>query len=255
VNHFNTIVEKKLGIDPGYQYWALHKGWWPKSNWHRNKLTAIEWTGLINKSSRILDLGTGSGNFELEFASRVKEIVGADYNDEALAFLKTKIDERRIKNVRLRLLDIRNLDRQTGLGTFDVILMVDVIEHVSKADGEKLVGNLYKLVKPGGSACIITPNYKPLWMALETLLDKVSAVPKLAGEQHLAKYDPVTLAGLFEGARFATSRLTTFNIMAWLMPGYQLVRRVTLGELNAGLSWGNLVLGLFTKPKIPSRKR
>jgi len=247
------IIEKKLGIDAGYQYWALRRGWWPKANWHRNKLTALAWTGLLKKGCRVLDLGTGSGNLELEFAGRVKEIVGVDYNDEALGFLKTRLSEEKTVNVKLKLLDIRKVGK-ANLGLFDAIVMVDVIEHIPKSEGEKLVLDLYKLLKPGGSACIITPNYKPLWIALETLLDKVSAVPKLAGEQHLAKYDPVSLKAVFEATGFSTDKLTTFNTISWLVPGRQWSRLACRWELETGLSWGNLVLGVFTKPKKPSRR-
>lgn len=243
------IIEKKLGIDPGYQYWAIRRGWWPKANWHRNKLMVLKWTGLFKKASRILDLGTGSGNLELEFADRVKEIVGVDYNDQALDFLQARLVEQKIDNVKLRQADIRTIVRQKGLGKFDVAVMVDVIEHVSKPDGKKLVGNLIKHLKPGGSACIITPNYKPSWMMLETLLDKVSAVPKLAGEQHLAKYDPASLRAMFEAAGFETGKLTTFNTVSWLVPGQSLSAAVCKAELATGFGWGNLVVGVFIKPK------
>jgi 2-polyprenyl-3-methyl-5-hydroxy-6-metoxy-1,4-benzoquinol methylase len=243
------IIEKKLGISPDYQYRALRRGWWPKANWHRNKLVALGWTGLFKKASRILDLGTGSGNLELEFATLVKEIVGVDYNDEALVFLKARLSEEKIANVKLRQADIRKIDRQKLLGKFDVVVMVDVIEHISKRDGEKLVRQLYRLIKPGGSACIITPNYKPTWIALETLLDKVSAVPKLTGEQHLAKYDPASLRAMFEVTGFKTDRLTTFNTVSWLVPGQSLSTAVCKAELAAAFGWGNLVLGVFTRPK------
>jgi len=39
----------------------------------------------------VLDLGTGSGNFELAYAKKLKKIVGVDYNDKLLAFLKNKL--------------------------------------------------------------------------------------------------------------------------------------------------------------------
>lgn len=248
------IVEKKLGISPDYQYKALRRGWWPKANWHRNKLTALDWTGLFTKNQRVLDLGTGSGNFELEFAKKVSEIVGVDYNIEALEFLRQKLKDGRIENVKLILQDIRNLNKLKKMGRFDAVIMVDVIEHVSKLDGEKVAKQIFDLLTPGGSVVIVTPNYMPLWIALEMLLDKISAVPKLAGEQHLAKYTPQSLRLMFENAGFKTSKLTTLNTFAWLIPDAELCKKVSEWELAQNLGWGNLVMGVFTKPGKQRRR-
>ncbi|KKQ53087.1 MAG: hypothetical protein UT19_C0017G0003 [Candidatus Woesebacteria bacterium GW2011_GWB1_39_10b] len=80
------IIEKQLGIPGDYQYKALRSKNYLQSNWHRNKWLVIG--NLLNqyKPEKVLDLGTGSGNFELIFSGMVKKIVGIDYNDEALNF-------------------------------------------------------------------------------------------------------------------------------------------------------------------------
>ena len=59
---------------------------------------------------KILNLGTGFGNFELLFHDKFKKIVGTDYNDEALDFLISKLKEREIKNVELKIADFTKLE-------------------------------------------------------------------------------------------------------------------------------------------------
>jgi len=106
----DIIVEEKLNIPGNYQFKALNDSIFIKSNWHRNKLICI--SNSINvKNMRILDLGTGSGNFEIMFSNLANEIVGVDYNVEALKFLSNELENRSIRNVRLIKEDIRNIKK------------------------------------------------------------------------------------------------------------------------------------------------
>jgi len=85
------IVEKELGIPPDYQYKAITEGVWLQKNWHRNKFNVMRDLLDTKKSKVVLDLGTGSGNFEMLFSSLFKTIIGVDYNNEALSFFKISI--------------------------------------------------------------------------------------------------------------------------------------------------------------------
>jgi len=125
----NDIIEKKLGIPADYQYNALQSKNYIHSNWYKTKLDAIEKLLNVKKTNRILDIGPGSGNFEFMFAKKVKEIVAIDYNDEAVDFLKRKIKEKKIKNVKVQVGDVRKLGKVQR--KFDIIIMVDVIEHLN----------------------------------------------------------------------------------------------------------------------------
>src|SRR5258706_1139906 len=95
----SPIIEKQLGITGDYQFKAIRSRNYFQSNWHNNKLAVLQ--NLITKyqPQTVLDLGTGSGNFELTFANQLQKIVGVDYNDEALKFLEQELKKREIKNV------------------------------------------------------------------------------------------------------------------------------------------------------------
>src|SRR5436190_12325761 len=119
------IIEKELGIPPDYQYKAIRSKLFPQANWHHNKLVVLKKIIKPHHEMRILNLGAGSGNLELTFHPLVKEIVALDYHDEAMEFLKKKIQEKKIKNVQVVVKDIINLYSLNGFGKFDVITLID----------------------------------------------------------------------------------------------------------------------------------
>ena len=92
----------------------------------------------FTKHSAVLDLGTGSGNFELWCAAKVRKIVGVDYNDEPLKFLKNKLKRGKKNNVVLVQSDIRDLTKVKRHAPFDFIVVVDVIEHIPEKDALKV---------------------------------------------------------------------------------------------------------------------
>lgn len=239
------IIEQVLGIPPDYQYRAIRSGNFLQANWHRNKLAVL---GKIIKpvsGMRILDLGTGSGNFELKFAGRVGEIVGVDYNNEAITFLAEKLRERKITNVRLVNEDIKNIAKIPNLGKFEVIVMVDVIEHLEKNEAEKIVNYLRKLLSNNGRLIIITPNYKSLWTVGERFLDAFKLVPFLSQKQHVVKYYPGNLRDLMVRNGYRPGKIRSFNFFSFFFPGKWISRGLALAELSLPFNFGNLIVGEF----------
>src|SRR3989304_7100873 len=133
------IIEKPLGIPPDYQLKALNSSNFLQSNWHNNKLVTLNFILQKVRPDRVLDLGTGSGNFEFKFHNKIKEIVGVDYNDEAISFLKSELKRKRANTVKLVNGDLREIGKMRGLGKFDLIILIDVIEHLTAFEAGKLV--------------------------------------------------------------------------------------------------------------------
>jgi len=247
------IVEKKLGIPPDYQYKAIRSKNILQKNWHRNKWEVLQNYIEFKPNMRVLDLGTGSGNFELEFADKVKGIVGVDYNDEALTFLQKKLDKNKIKNVKLIQMDVRD-EKISQLGKFDLIIMVDVIEHIKISDAKKLVRKMRNLLKSGGIVCIITPNYHSFWVLIEKVLDILTVIPKFDEEQHLAKYYRNNLIRLFRDANFELKSVSSFNLFSYVYPVDFLSQYVLRFELLMPVILGNLLVGTFRLPDKVSKK-
>jgi 2-polyprenyl-3-methyl-5-hydroxy-6-metoxy-1,4-benzoquinol methylase len=240
----HTIVEKELNIPPDYQYKAINSKIYLQSNWHINKFYAISkyLSNLENKT--VLDLGTGSGNFESFFAKKARRIVGVDYNDEALNFLRKRLKNEKIKNVKLLLHDIRELSSLRINYKVDIVVMIDVIEHIKMSQAKKLVQSLRNFIHKNTVVYVITPNYHSSWMIIEKILDKFTTVPKFAGEQHLAKYSKDSLAELFNSQGFS-SKINSFNLFSYLVPIRELSKMLVELELKRSSSMGNLIIGEF----------
>ena len=244
-----VIIEKKLGIPPDYQYKAIRSRIFLKSNWHKNKLQAINEVCCFDPQTRLLDIGTGSGNLELAVSPRVKEIVGLDYNAEALGFLERCLKKNNFQNVVLKLFDIRDPEYDNLPGQFSVVTMVDVIEHVKSEDAERLLNWLKPLLITDGLVCVITPNYKSPWIIIEKLLDLFSLVPGLSEQQHVIRYDGDSLTTLFNKLGYETVMVTSFNTISFLSPFRKLRQALCRWEINQRSRHGNLLLCLFQKEK------
>lgn len=243
------IVEKQLGIKGDYQFKAINSSNPLQRNWHRNKFDILE--DFFNsekdlKSKKVLDLGTGSGNFELLFHKKFQKIVGSDYNDEALDFLKSKLNDNKISNVELLLQDFTKLDTSAFKDSFDYIIMIDVIEHFKISDARNLLPKLHKLLNDGGKVLIVTPNYSSAWIFLEKILDRFQLVPKFEGEQHLAKYNTLNLVELFN-KNFKLVSITSFNTFSYILISYNLNKFFSKLESNFKSKYGNLIFSVFEK--------
>lgn len=239
------IIEKKLAIPPDYQFKAIRSANFFQASWHRNKLTVMDILLQTHPGMKVLDLGTGSGNFEFEFAKRVKKIVGVDYNDEALGFLKDQLKKQNIYNVELIYSDIRDISEKLH-GVFDAIVTTDTIEHIPVDDARIVIKKLKNVLAPGGKIYVITPNYKSLWYVIELFLDKFTIVPKLHGQQHLAKYSIKSLNGMFIGEGYTRVYTGSFNLLSFLTPFVRLNRILCNVELQLPIPIGNLLVGIYT---------
>lgn len=241
----NTIIEKRLGIPPDYQYKSIRSKNFFKSNWHLNKFAVLQKLTGLNKSTRVLDLGIGSGNFELLYAGKVKSIVGIDYNDEAINFIEKQCKDNKIKNVRLICADIRELNSSKHSNfKFDLIIIVDVIEHLDFKDPEGFLEFLKGALASNGQLCVITPNYKSLWPLMEYLIDKFRLSPKLGGQQHLVQYNKRTLTEFFTKGKFKLKTMSTFNLFSYLIPFKLISKKLALLEINIPIP-GNMLVATF----------
>lgn len=241
------IVEKQLGIPADYQFKAINSPNFIQANWHKNKIFAIKSLVEFNNKMSVLDMGTGSGNFEILFADKVESITGIDYNDEALAFLNTLLNKKGLNNVNLILSDIRNLPKNKLNKKFDLILLIDVIEHLKYKDVTKLFTTFSKLLKRGGKVLIITPNYRGLWPIIEDVFDFFGITPKFKEHQHLSKLYKKNLLELIGKNNYRLERVTTFNLFSYLFPSKRLAELLCSLEFAIPYPIGNLIAVVFSK--------
>lgn len=93
------------------------------------------------KDRNILDLGCGEGVLVKEFKKNGYNIIGMDLNYESEYVLKGDITHTNLES-----------------GSYDLILNLDVIEHLNYDDQENALKEIQRILKPEGTLLISIPN-------------------------------------------------------------------------------------------------
>jgi len=112
----------------------------------------------INDQVRVLEIGCGEGGNLMPFIERGCEVVGIDLNELQIDRARTYIKET-VPHAKAILIydDMYNIDPKE-LGSFDLIFMRDVIEHIH--DQEKFMPFLANFIKPRGKIFFGFPPWR-----------------------------------------------------------------------------------------------
>ena len=120
-------------------------------NGKANRRTTDYVASLMGKDDKVLECACGTGMFSVKIAPRVKELTATDFSDGMLKRTRTKC--RKLENISVENGDITNLSFEDN--TFDKAVAANVIHLLD--DPKKAIGELKRVVKPGGE--IIIPTY------------------------------------------------------------------------------------------------
>jgi SAM-dependent methyltransferase len=113
---------------------------------------------------RTFDAGCGNGGFSI-FAARIgNDVVAASFQASEQESAQKRAELLGIKGIDFRVIDLRELESHTtALGSFDQIICLETIEHVS--DDDRLVKTLAAMLAPGGQILLSTPydRHRPLY--------------------------------------------------------------------------------------------
>lgn len=105
---------------------------------------------------RILDMGCGVGTFAFHAAERKACSFGLDYSFESIKMAIELADEfNTAKNSNFL---VGNVTLPFRNSCFDKVVVADFIEHITLEDKDKLLSEVYRVLKPQGLAIIFTPN-------------------------------------------------------------------------------------------------
>jgi SAM-dependent methyltransferase len=138
-------------------------------------------------TARVLDVGCGTGAI-LESFSRRYQAFGSDMAPQAIAFCRER---------GLTRLHLGTLETYPPSEPFDLITMLDMVEHVEDDDG--LLRTARRLLAPAGHVLIAVPAFPSLWSRHDEIL------------HHKRRYTRRGLRRLVEHAGFAVEHLTFFN--------------------------------------------
>lgn len=110
---------------------------------------------LITMNDRVLDAGCGQGIGSVFLSTFAHSVVGVDVDKKLVDYCGEAYKE--IENLSFLIMDLRKV-RGPKNNQFDVIVCLDVIEHFTYKDAEKVIKNIWSLIREGGFAVIGTPN-------------------------------------------------------------------------------------------------
>lgn len=118
----------------------------------------IEEVMNVDQNTRVLEIGCGEGGNLMPFVQRGCEVVGIDLNCPQIERAKQYIKEE-AAGAKAKLIcdDMYNIDPQE-LGSFDLIFMRDVIEHIHNQ--EKFMPFLAQFIKPTGKIFFGFPPWR-----------------------------------------------------------------------------------------------
>lgn len=237
----STAPERRGEYEARGEYHRHLEDGWDYRPTYLAKLAAVRrHLDALPSDARVLDAGCGEGVIVQEYAGRLR-IEGVDANYRS------------------------GLVRQGSVtalpyadGTFDEVLCLDVLEHLTFPEQPVAVGELYRVLKPGGGALVSVPNLAHLQSRVHFLLRgrliRTAALAKHPGDRPAEEYLQILRTHGFE----VVSRRGIFPTVPVLTA---LVRRhpVTLQWLHAALTrllpvpgWGFLNLIRLRRPRGPA---
>lgn len=157
------------------------------------------------RTGKLLDVGCGRGAITLVAADRGWAVSATEISSSCVARL------RRLLGPRLHEGSLH--DAPFEVGTFDVVLMVEVLEHLDEP--ASYLRRARELLRPGGLLFVTTPNFRGI---SGRLLD---GRWRVIADEHLTYYDRTSLARFlkacgFVGVRVVTSGIDIGPIVSWL---------------------------------------
>jgi len=137
----------------------------------RQQLQEVHSADLAGKPLELLDIGCGTGaNLPMlaEVAGPDGFVTALDYSPLALQFAAHELGKQGEENRSITLLRGDATHLPFADNQFDVVTMLDVLEHVE--DDLAAVREIHRVLKPGGAFVLSVPAYQSLWSAHDEAL-------------------------------------------------------------------------------------
>ncbi len=224
----------------------------------------------LNKTQRLLDVGSGPGTITCDFTRLVAEVVALEPTADALALTQQEADRRGV-TLTTQVGDVHKLPFDDN--TFDVVHAHQVLQHIP--DPVQALREMARITRPGGYVAVRDSDYSAFaWQpAIPELNDWLALYLRLArqagGEPDAGRWLPVWAAeATLEDVTFTASTwcyASTESRAWWSQLWADRAVRSTfaddaiasgvpvekLQQLRAGwLAWGESPTGLFLVPSV-----
>jgi len=212
-----------------------------QSMWHNQKFNFVK--EKMKKYNNHLDFGCSSGTF-IGSLNEKKRSVGIDISVDQINYAK-KNYKRRKHNFFLSKLPLSLKEE-----SFDVITFLEVIEHCDNKENNKIIKEIYRLLKPNGILIITTPNYSSFWPILEKIISFIGPIDYT--KQHINKFNKTRLNNFLKINNFVKVKTKTFIYLAPFVASinWKLAKYMEKIENNFfKTNFGFLLCGIFKKRK------
>jgi 2-polyprenyl-3-methyl-5-hydroxy-6-metoxy-1,4-benzoquinol methylase len=183
--------------------------------WHQHKFDSVRRLLDGYEKATLLDVGCFGGSFLSEIPeSMFCQQVGVDILPEQIDYANNhyKNEFRSFQNIK-SLSDLNQWDNH-----FDVITLIEVLEHLPNPEIVTIFEAALKLLKNDGELIITTPNYFSIWPVLEVLIDRFSDIQY--EDQHLIHFKYYSIISQLEAIypqfsqQFQVELLTTSHFLS-----------------------------------------
>lgn len=191
-------------IPVGYYDAVYHRNRGVQSKWHHMKFDRFR--RRLRGHERHLDIGCGPGTF-IGTLGNEHTSTGVDIAAEQIAFAQTRYGTAGKS--------FTSIDGDLGAfadGSFDVVTIIELVEHLVPEKSERLLQDAIRVLKPGGTLLISTPNYGGLWPVIEAVLNRWGQVSY--EKQHITHYTRLRLIRLLQQSGFTQIAAECYMFLA-----------------------------------------
>jgi 2-polyprenyl-3-methyl-5-hydroxy-6-metoxy-1,4-benzoquinol methylase len=189
-----------------------HATWRGKDNYQVRLVRRILGSRLGQTRQRVLDVGCADGYLLSPFCSQ-HDIVGVDVSSQFSALaLKAGFSSHQIKDLSSDVLDVADQ-------SIDAVFCGQTIEHV--IDTDWLLTELNRVLKPGGSLMVTTPNIRSPHTLLRLLLNETPAFGAKYRSGHVRDWTTRLLRRAIENNGFEVEAM--HGVEFWLPGGSDLL--------------------------------
>lgn len=191
-------------IEAGYYDRVFRKKAGIQSKWHHLKFAHIK--TQLKSPVRHLDIGCGPGTF-IGTLDETLDSIGVDIAAEQIAYARATYGTER---KRFELVEADRLPFPDD--SFDVVTCVELIEHLETDEGVRLATEAKRVLQPGGSLLLTTPDYGGAWPLLEWLVNRLGGVSY--EDQHITHFTRSKLTAMLHEAGFEETRVERYQFLS-----------------------------------------
>ncbi|MBN2078985.1 MAG: class I SAM-dependent methyltransferase [Spirochaetes bacterium] len=185
---------------------------WISKNKHANWFTKLQGKSIITYvrqniplKGNILDYGSGKGYLLSYLMDYNVRLFGCDFSRESIDYIKNKFNKfPKFENA----LFIRKFPTKFKDGQFDIVFLIETIEHLTDAYYDSTLNEIHRILKKGGHIIITTPNSEDLTVN-RIICPDCGGVFHMV--QHLKSFTSFELAAFTSGKGFTTIRCEAVN--------------------------------------------